>query len=355
MRLKKLIIASFIFSGLGIQNINACTSFGFISPNGITIAKNSDYYYDKQSVEILVPNKQFSLWYDNKYGNNYKIFAQMANNNIKMGINEAGLVAMEEDPLLPKDRNHRRYIQPNGGTAECMTLWGILQNFKTVEQLRPYIEDIFSHAAPNHYEIADSQKILIVEVGYGADDKSPVRPYSYKILDQSMESYTHTNTYQDKKFLELNNLAANSFSTKGAIARNERIKSLINTKESNEEIISSWLFDTSSSVLNPSDSKYCMGTSIFRSNLGKKSEVTNNKNYTDTYGTVASMIVFISKDPDLTKITVRLIDNITTDKKGDQTINYKELQARLPDLFNNNYKFTSKSLVRSHAINGVCN
>lgn len=99
---KKSLLFS-VFVTIAVAKVLACTSFGFLTETGTVIAKNSDYYYDKQKVEVLVPNKQFAIWYDNTYNNDFKVFAQMANNNVKMGINEVGLTAMEEDPILVKN------------------------------------------------------------------------------------------------------------------------------------------------------------------------------------------------------------------------------------------------------------
>lgn len=343
---------------LGIINccsfkIHACTSFGYITHKGTVIAKNSDYYYDKQSVDILLPNKQFAMWYDNSYGNNLKVFAQIANNNVKMGVNEAGLTAVEEDPLLPKDKNHRRYIQPVGGTAECMTLWGILQNFKTVDEILPFINDIFSHASPNYYEIADSHKILVVEVGYGINDKVTIRPFSYRVLDKPTESYTHTNTYQDSRFISLNKLAANPYTVIGAQARNDRIKALIKSSDKSESAVSSWLLDTDSQLNNPRDNKWCLGTSIFRSNIGNNQQMDNNSLHSE-YGTVASMIVFNNGTTKNTKVIIRIIEKITVDEKGNQTIFYKEIQSPLESLFNRKYVYNQKQFRRAVPVNNVC-
>lgn len=352
MKKQSLLILTLL--SIYLPNIIACTSFGFITKTGTAIAKNSDYYYDNQSVEVLVPNKQFILWYNNTYGNNFKVFAQMANNNVKMGINEAGLTAMEEDPLLPKDRNHRRYIQPLGGTAECMTLWGILQNFKTVDQIIPYLDNIFGHASPNHYEIADAHKILVVEVAYGNNDDAIIRRFNYKILNKTNDYYTHTNTYQDPEFTSLNNLSANVYSTHGAEARNARIKSLLTSNDRSESNVLSWLLDTTSSSGNPNDYKWCLGTSIFRSNLGKKTEIDNDGSHPDAYGTVASMVVFNNGTPQKTNIIIKIIDRIKTDTHGNQTIYYKEMNAFLPALFTKSYTFSDKQFTRSAPINGIC-
>lgn len=351
--MKKLLPLALILITASIQNAAACTSFGLVSKTGTIIAKNSDYYYDIQSVEILAPNKQFALWYDNTYGNNFKVFAQMANNNVKMGINEAGLTAMEEDPLLPKDRNHRRYIQPVGGTAECMTLWGILQNFKTVDQLVPYINDVFSHASPNHYEVADAHKILVVEVAYGDDDMTTTRKFSYKILNRPGEYYTHTNTYQDPKFVHLNSLA-DKYLVSGAEARNLKIKGLLMGNNQNESAILSWLLNTSSSAKNPNNKNWCLGTSLFRSNLGNRTEIDNNTLHPNAYGTVASMFVFNNGIPQNIHAVIRLIDKIKVDSNGNQTIYYKEATATLPTLFQNKYTFTEKKFTRNAPVNSVC-
>lgn len=352
--MKKQSLLVLILLATYLPNTIACTSFGFISKTGTVIAKNSDYYYDNQSVEVLVPNKQFALWYNNTYGNNFKVFAQIANNNVKMGINEAGLTAMEEDPLLPKDRNHRRYMQPLGGTAECMTLWGILQNFKTVDQIIPYLDNIFCHASPNHYEISDAHKILVVEVAYGDNDTSMTRKFSYKVLSNPGDDYTHTNTYQDPKFVYLNKISASLYSTHGAEARNTRIKSLLASSNRSESNVLSWLLDTTSSSNNPNDNNWCLGTSIFRSNLGKKTEIDNERLHPDTYGTVASMVVFNNGTPHNTDVIIRIIDRIKIDKHGNQTVYYKEMKALLPALFAKSYKFTEKQFTRLAPMNGIC-
>ncbi|MCC2626306.1 MAG: hypothetical protein K0R14_2179 [Burkholderiales bacterium] len=337
-----------------VAKVLACTSFGFLTNIGTVIAKNSDYYYDKQSVEVLVPNKQFAIWYNNPYNNNFKVFAQMANNNVKMGINEVGLTAMEEDPILVKNPNQRRYIQPIGGTAECMTLWGILQNFKTVDQVLTYLNAIFSHASPNYYEVADAHKILIVEVAFSTNDTDTTRKFSYRVLSKTGDSYTHTNIYQDARFINLNRLSVNPYATQGAEARNTRIKELLSTSDRSESNVLSWFLDTKSSVRNPKDNKWCLATSLFNSYLGQNTKVDTAILHSDAIGTVASMFVFNNSTPQQTKVIVRLVNKITTDAKGNQTIFYNETKLHLADLFVGHYTFTEKKFTRLAPINGIC-
>lgn len=252
MNNKIILIGFFIIQT--ITEVFACTSFGYITKTGTVIAKNSDYYYDKQSVEILEPNKQFDLWYNNTYNNNLKVFAQMANNNVKMGINEAGLTAMEEDP----------------------------------------------------------------------------------------------------QFINLNKLSANIYANYGSEARNTRIKELLLTGNKNENDVLSWFLDTKSSGQDPHDNKWCLATSIFNSNLGKNTNIDTSKLHPDAIGTVASMFVFNNGTPQNTKVIVRLVDKITTDRKGKQTIFYKETKSMLPTLFTGNYKFTEKTFTRLAPRNGIC-
>ena len=67
-----------------------------------------------------------------------------------MGVNQYGLTIIEEDPLYPNTPVlDRKYIQPINGNAEGMILYGVLQNFASVDEIQPFISKIFSVAAPN--------------------------------------------------------------------------------------------------------------------------------------------------------------------------------------------------------------
>ncbi|MDD3266696.1 MAG: hypothetical protein PHC75_05895 [Burkholderiales bacterium] len=334
----------------------ACTSFGYITKSGTVIAKNRDYMYSKQTLEVLVPNRQFIAWYKNPYGHQNKIFALMANNDVKMAINENGLTAIEEDPLYPKDSDkYRRYIQPYGGYSEGMVLWGVAQNFNTVAEIKPYIKDIFSNAAPNYYEFADGKEILIVEVAYGENDNSSVRKFKYKIINKDSEYYTQTNYYKESEFSKLNNLGTNKYSLAGAIARNQSIESMVKNRNLDGGIdIMAWLLNTKSDLKNPGNANWCLNTSVFRSNLQGESSVDTSIRNDNIYGTVSSLIVFNNGSIDKTNVAINIIDKITVLSNGSQKVDYRMVRQNLPNLFSGNINYIESSFVRNAPVNGVC-
>jgi hypothetical protein len=66
------------------------------------------------------------------------------------------------------------------------------------------------------------------------------------------------------------------------------------------------------------------------------------------------MIVFNKGSPQDTKVVIRLIDRIKADAKGNQTIDFKETQATLPEFFDKKYKFIQKHFMRLAPKRGVC-
>src|SRR5437773_371824 len=119
--------------------INACTGFGIITNDGTLIGRNRDYYYNPQQFERMVPIQQFNNWYENNYHHDNQFYALTSKNNVSMGINQNGLTIIEEDSPFPKDyKKHRRFQQPENGTAEGMIKYGILQNFNTVDEIVPF-------------------------------------------------------------------------------------------------------------------------------------------------------------------------------------------------------------------------
>lgn len=351
--MKKIVL--FLLTSIPLLGF-ACTSFGYITESGTVIAKNRDYMYSKQTLEVLVPNKQFVAWYKNPYGHQNKVFALMANNDVKMAINEHGLTAIEEDPPYPKNSDkYRRYIQPYGGYSEGMVLWGITQNFNTVAEIKPYIQDIFSHAAPNYYEFADGKEILIVEVAYGKNDNSLSRKFNYRIIDKAREYYTHTNFYKGHEFSSLNDLAENPYSLAGAVDRDQAIESTIKNRDwQNDSDVITWLFNTKSSVKNPEDANWCLNTSIFRSNLQGESFVETSVKNDNIYGTVSSLIVFNDGGVDKTDVAINIIDRITVLPNNDQKINYRIVRQSLSSLFSNEINYVESSFIRKAPVDGVC-
>lgn len=352
--MKKKLLTLILASAYSISY--ACTSFGYITEKGTVIAKNRDFEYSNQSLEVLTPNRQFVAWYNNPYNHKNKTFALMANNDVKMAINEHGLTAIEEDPPYPADSHkHRRYIQPHHGYAEGMVLWAVAQNFNTVEEIKPYIKDIFSHAAPNYYEFADDKQILIVEVAYGKTDEDTTRAYSYKIINKANQDYTHTNYYMDKQFEPLNKLTDNQYSLAGAIDRNTTIKKLIDHVDRNDEnIVDNLLLATKSNIKNPNDTNWCLNTSIFRSNLQGESMVDTHITSDKIYGTVSSMIVYNYGGAEKTRVAINIIDKITVLANGEQQVDYREVREKLPDLMRGKINYTAKSFIRKAPKDGVC-
>jgi hypothetical protein len=346
--LSVLLIASF---GLA----DACTSFGVITNTGTVVAKNRDYEYSKQNLETLVPNRQFFAWYQNPYGHKNRVFALTANNDVKMATNENGLTAIEEDPPYPKDSgDHRRYIQPYGGYSEGMTLWAVAQNFNTVKELLPYIKDVFTHAAPNYYEIADDKQILIVEVAYGKTDNDQTRPVSYKLINKNQQYYTHTNFYMANKFSGLNKLTSNQYSLAGAVDRNNTIESTVKANMNNLDNLSDWLLNTKSTVKNPNDANWCLNTSIFRSNLQGESFVDTSISNDKVYGTISSWVVTNNGGADKTTLAINLVDGIKVLPNGNQEISYRKVRGSLVDLINGKINYESASFVRNAPKGGNC-
>lgn len=349
----KKIFLTFLVAGFSVAE--ACTSFGIVTNSGTVIAKNRDFEYSKQTLETLVPNRQFLAWHKNPYKHKNKVFALIANDDVKMATNENGLTVIEEDPPYPKDSaNHRRYIQPYDGYSEGMTLWAIAQNFNTINEILPYLRDIFGYAAPNYYEIADDKQILIVEVAYGKNDTDETRPFSYTIINKNRQFYTHTNFYMTNKFADLNNLAANKYSLAGAVDRNNTIESTVSANVSNLNGLDKWLLNTKSAVKNPDDPNWCLNTSIFRSNLQGESYIDTSVKNDKVYGTISSWIVQNNGGANKTTLIINLIDSIKVLPDGNQEIYYRKVHGNLKDLINGKINYIPEVFIRKAPKGGNC-
>jgi hypothetical protein len=347
----QLVLAGLLF----FSNLaNACTAFGVITPEGTLLGKNRDYLYGKQLFELVQPLKQFYGWYGNSYDHQNTFYALIADNDVKFGINEAGLAAIEEDPPFPENaKAHRRYIQPYTGYSEGMVLYGLLQNFNTVQEIIPFIDKIFSQAAPNYYQIADGQSILTVEVGYGTSDNDPKRPYTYTLLDKTGDSFTHTNTFLNPTFTDLNKLARSEDSVKGSHHRLEKITALLDASKQDFSHAFDWYLDTTSSIGSTQDKNYCLNTSIFRSNTKELTTIGRNTASDKVYGTVSSFMV--EHKDHATWVNVRILDSLKTLPSGDQQIVFKELKISLTDLFKNKpLVFKTRYMTRKAPKDGMC-
>lgn len=337
----------FLFTKIAL----ACTAFGVITESGTIMAKNRDAsYYAEQKFELIRPIKQFDDWFNNPYHHRNKFYALMAQSDVKMGVNESGLAVIEEDPLYPNA--NRRYLQPINGNAEGMILFGVLQNFSTIDEIIPSINQIFSSAAPNFYQISDNKKILTVEVAYASDDTSPLRSYRYKVVDKKNQYFTHTNLYLFPEFDKLNYIESTSGNKiKGADRRRQRIEWQINNQKFNN--IYNWLMDTDSNLIS-SDIHWCQNTSVFRSNLQGLGKANVNMKNHGVYGTVSNIILENNGSLKQSHIMLRIVDSIDTQPNQNQVIHYRELYMTLEQLFSeNNPIFKNKSFIRTApTING---
>ena len=347
MKISYFIIYLLVF----INNTFGCTIFAIKNKNGTIIGKNRDALYNStQTFERMKPINQFTNWYNNNYNHNFEFYALVADNDVKMGINKNGLTAIEEDPLFPLNyKESRRFIQPIHGNAEGMILFGILQNFSSVDEIIPYLNIIFSTAAPNFYQIADRNKILNVEVAFAKNDLESVRNFTYQVINKNI-NLAHTNNYLSKEFQELNNIAEKNRLISSTYRLNTMYQ-LINNYENENEIIN-WFFDTKSNLQTNNSNYTCLNSSIFRSQIGIMKEVNPKTLKKNIYGSVSNMIVINNKND--TKIIIRILESIKT-IKNNQIIYYKDLNTDLTTLFNGSRpRFIKKSFSRKLTKNNIC-
>lgn len=350
--LKKLF--SLLISLLSATNTIACSAFGSITDRGTVIGKNRDYMYSVQRFERQAPLKQFYNWFGNPYQHHNSFYALSSKNDVKFGINNAGLSAISEDPVFPIDASsYRRYMQPYSGYSEGMVLYGVLQNFSNLEELMPYIDQIFSLAAPSFYQFSDKHSILTVEVAYGESDDSPSRRYSYTLLNASGDYFAHTNTYLSPEFQTLNDLSTNKDSIRGSNYRLSKITKYIQAAGNDFSQAINWYLDTRSEAGSSDNPKFCQNTSLFRSHLKTLRSVDQNTDSDTDYGTVSSFVV--EHQAEKTLVHLRILQSIDTLENEDQTIVYKDLSISLKQLFNGSQlNFSLHSMIRPAPIAGVC-
>lgn len=334
----------------------ACTAFGIVNELGTVIGKNRDAaYYAKQDFIIKMPIKQFNMWYDNHYNHHHRFYALVAQDEVKMGVNESGLSIIEEDPLYPNNYvQNRQYLQPINGNSENMVLYGILQNFSTVSEILPYLPQIFSTAAPNFYQIADGNSILIIEVEYGKSKQAKTRKFTHKVIKSQNKYFTHTNTYLSTEFQRLNLLELNKDKLLGA---NNRLKQITDFIISGKQNYQDWLMDMTSKLTSNKDKNWCQTTSIFRSNMQNENIVEPGILNHKVYGTVSNFIVVNNRNPNKSSVYVKIIDSIILQNNGTQLIQYRELNNTLYNLFHdeeNSVNFQVKKLVRAAPVNQIC-
>lgn len=352
--MKHIIFIILLFS---TQIIHACTTFGIVTASGTIIGKNRDSSYGPQTVGIIKPSEQFRHWHGNHYRHENQFYALTASNGISMGVNQHGLAAIEEDALRPKDaKNHKRFLAPEHGSLYGMVLHGVLQNFNTIDEMIPYLSKIFSTAAPDFYQFADTNKILTVEVAFAHHDADKKRPFTYHILSKKNERFTHTNTYLNPRFTSLNQFTPSQRALQGAENRLNTINDLIShAKSINIATAARWFLNTRSNVSNKNDKNGCLNSSIFRSNLQGKKSININIQHHKVYGTVGSMIISNHGNLKNSTIYLRMLESITTDNNGQQIIKYKDLRTSLVHLFDGSkLTFVQHQFTRNAPINRRC-
>jgi hypothetical protein len=342
------------------QLANACTGFGAITESGTIIGKNRDYFYVPQKFGLVMPIPQFYHWHDNPYHHNNQFYALTSAESVSMGVNQNGLSAVEQDSLKPqhaKDAKEYKLIQQQEGTPDGMVLYGILQNFNTVDEMIPYLSKIFSAAAPDFYQFADARKILTVEVAYGKNNTDSKHKFTYHILSQKNDYFTHTNTYLSPEFDSLNNEISNQDSLNSTKNRLKTLTDLIShAKVRDINAASRWFLDTSSNVSSKNNPNECLNTSLFRTDLQGFKSVNKNMPNDKIAGTVATMIVSNHGDFKNSPIYVMMINSITVQSDGKQLIKYDELHTTLKKLFGESKPtFVAREFMRNPPINGICN
>ena len=339
------------------QAANACTAFGAITESGTIIGKNRDYFYGPQTVGLVLPLQRFHNWHGNHYHHKNQFFALTASDGVAMGVNKHGLSAIEEDTLRPKDaKQHKRFFEPKNGTVDGMVLYGVLQNFNTIDEMLPYLSNIFSTAAPDFYQFSDPKKILTVEVAFGNNDTDATRPFKYRVLSKKNDYFTHTNTYVNPQFCPLNKLASSERSLNGANNRLKTITTFMSqSKHRTINEAAKWFMNTASFVSNQDDKNGCQNTSIFRSDLQGTQSISLRTQHDKIYGTASSLIISNHGDLTHSDIYLKMVDSITTDAHGNQIIHYKDLRTTLANLFSGSkLPFMKHQFVRKRPIKGLC-
>lgn len=347
----------FVILLVSTQMSHACTAFGIVTASGTMIGKNRDSSYGPQTIGIIKPSQQFRHWHGNHYHHENPFYALEASNGISMGVNQHGLVAIEEDALRPKDANdHKKFLAPEHGALYGMVLQGVLQNFNTIDEMLPYLSIIFSTAAPDFYQFADANKILTVEVAFAHHDTDVKRPFTYQILSKKDERFTHTNTYLSPQFATLNQFTPSQRSLQGAENRLKTINHLISHANSiNIDAATHWFWNTQSNVSNKDDKNGCLNSSIFRSDLQGEKSIDINIPHDKIYGTVSSMIISNHGNLKNSIIYLKIIESITTNKNGQQIIKYKDLRTNLIHLFDDSkLTFVQHQTIRNAPVNRRC-
>lgn len=338
---------------------NACTGFGAITDTGTIIGKNRDYYYVPQQFSMLKPIQKFNHWYENTYNHQNQFYAVSSAESVSVGVNQNGLTAIEEDVLSenhPQNAQEYKMQQQRAGTPDGLVLYGVLQNFNTIDEMLPYLSKIFSVAAPDFYQFADAKKILIVEVANTQKNTESPHQFTYQILSKGSSYFTHTNTYLNAEFTPLNKAIANTASLKSSENRLNAITDLVShAPEKNVDVASTWFLNTKAGSPNQNNANECLNLSLFRSDLqGLKSIDMRNPNE-KIFGTVASMIVGNNGKFKNSSIYVMMLDSITTQNNGKQLVKYHELNTTLDKLFSKTEpKFVEREFMRNQPTNGVC-
>lgn len=352
-----ILITTLLFAPL----CHACTGFGAITKTGTIIGKNRDYFYAPQTVGIVTPLKKLDAWHGNKYDHENKFYALTSGDGVSMGVNQSGLTAIEEDAILPiPTKNFHAYKkahQMKAGTPDGIVLYGVLQNFNTIDEMKPYLSKIFSVAEPDFYQFSDGKKILTVEVSLQKNSANE-HPFTYHILSKEKNYFAHTNTYLTPAFNSFNrlNISPNSLVLVSAEKRLNTLNALIsNAKVRDIHAASHWFWNTYSTAFNNQNKNMCLNNSIFRSYLQNAQFITLQKMHRHIYGTTSSMIVSNHGNLNNSHIYLKIIDSIKNENDHTQLIKYDVLNTTLDRLFDGSKLiFVHHQFTRRLPVNGIC-
>ncbi len=177
-------ISTLILSLIGLLpgGIYACTTFASVgeanAAGGLLIAKNRDSLAAYQALEVRQPatgNTYIGLFYNSV---NHSPFPYIA-----AGVNQHGLAVVQNESASINDADHFN------DADQSAAIFKILENYKTVAEVRKAKEELFADGMANFLIIGDRHQAILVEVG---PEKG-----SYQILPakQNSNKLFHTNHY----------------------------------------------------------------------------------------------------------------------------------------------------------------
>lgn len=326
MKIKNLFIVATLFV-ISLSSSLACTVWGVIKPEETIIAKNRDFYPGNQKMmTISHPQKYkyFGLYGDNEYDHQY---------NIKMGINEKGLVVfMTFASTIPL----KQRVAP---VPYYQVMENILQNYSSVDEIDKDSQLLFHDITPINYIFADRHKTMLCEIGLNNNYKC--NSYS-RVRSKKVVTFSQTNHYIIPELRKYNLTSVEEQQT--SYFRLKMINKLMksNLADLNFERFVQMSFNTIAVNDNPLtsfDTGYnntYQDNSIFRTFNSHPDR--KNKEHPNSDQSVSTMIIKLPlNENEPVELYWRIIDKIIdlNDEKYTQQINYSEATATLDKVINN--------------------